>query len=77
MTISLSEDEAAWLAQQAAAQGMTPETLVLKMLEDERQSLERLRALIDEGVASGDFIDADDAYFAELRARIGTRTAAE
>ena len=75
--LTLPEDEADWLAAQAAAVGLTPEALVIKMVAQERAAIDALKSLLAEGMASGDYLDPDEAYFAELRAKVAARTAAE
>jgi hypothetical protein len=67
--VTLADDEADWLTAQAAALGLTPEALVIRMVAEERCAVERLRSLIVAGPASGDCQPADEVT-ARLRARV-------
>lgn len=78
MNISLPDDMKAWVDQQTKAHGYaTTSEYVRAMIRERREAIERLRAALLEGIASGNPQPADDAYFEHLRATIGRRTAAE
>ena len=78
MNISLPDDMRDWVDAQAKAQGFVSNSeYVRAMIRERRDAIERLRALVLEGINSGDPLPADDAYFAALRARIQVKAAAE
>lgn len=78
MNISLPDDMKDWVDAQAKSQGYASNSeYVRAMIRERRDAIERLRALVLEGIASGDPQPADEAYFASLRATIKSKAAAE
>jgi antitoxin ParD1/3/4 len=78
MNISLPDEMKAWVDEQVRAEGFASSSEYIRaIIRQRKNSVESLRRQISEGVASGDYRDADEAYFTELRDRIGSGTAAE
>lgn len=73
MNISLPDDMKAFVDEQVRINGFATTSEYMRALIRERKdAIERLRALVIEGMESGPGRPADAAYFAELRARIMT-----
>jgi antitoxin ParD1/3/4 len=70
MNISLPEDLKAFVDSESKARGYMSSSEYIRGLIRNQQDIARLKQMIDDGEASGDERPADDAYFAELRARI-------
>lgn len=78
MNVSLPDEMKAWVEARAKAEGYaTSSEYVRAMIRQRKNAVEKLAALIQEGIDSGDYGEADEAYFDGLRARIAARTAAE
>ena len=70
MNISLPDDMKAFVDEQVRIHGFATTSEYMRALIRERKdAIERLRALVIEGMKSGEGRPADAAYFAELRAR--------
>ena len=67
MNISLSEGLKAFVDERVADGGYVSSSEYIRMLIRKDQDVARLRALLLEGAASP-LLEADDAFFAELRA---------
>ena len=71
MNISLPDDMKAFVDEQVRINGFATTSEYMRALIRERKdAIERLRALVIEGMESGDPQPADGAYFSELRARV-------
>lgn len=78
MNISLPDDMKAWVDEQVKAEGFASASEYIRaMIRHRRNSVEQFRAMIQEGIDSGESVPADEAFFARLRARIGHKQAAE
>ncbi|WP_284324358.1 type II toxin-antitoxin system ParD family antitoxin [Cypionkella aquatica] len=76
MNISLPDDMKAFVDEQVRSQGFATTSEYMRALIRERKdAIERLRALVIEGMESGDPQPADGAYFDALRARVGAAAA--
>lgn len=73
MTISLPDSLAAFVDEQVRVRGYGTSSAYLRDLIRKDRDRQALRALLLEGAASAPATAADDAYFNDLRARLGSR----
>lgn len=74
MNISLPDDMKAWIDAQVAARGFMTSSEFIRDLVRREKDIADFRALIQEGLDSGDPIPADDAFFQSLRDRVKNHT---
>lgn len=71
MNISLPDDMKEWVDQQAKAKGYaTTSEYMRALIRERRDAVEHLRALVLEGIASGDPKPLSPDFFDNLRAEI-------
>ncbi len=75
MNISLPEGLKAFVDAQVDARGYGSASEYVRDLIRRDADIQRFRALIEEGLRSGPAVEADEAFFEELRAEIRTRAA--
>jgi antitoxin ParD1/3/4 len=75
MNVSLPDELKAFVDQQVAAHGYASTSEYLRDLIRKQRDIEQLRQMLLEGANSGPGKRIDDAWFAELRAKAGRRTA--
>jgi len=73
MTISLPDSLEAFVDEQVRVRGYGTSSEYLRDLIRKDRDRQALRALLLEGAASAPATAADDAYFDDLRARLGGR----
>ncbi len=77
MNISLPDDMRAFVDEQVRAHGYaTTSEYMRALIREQKDGIERLRALVIEGMESGDPQPADGPYFDALRARVAAAAAA-
>ncbi len=75
MNISLPEGLKAFVDAQVGARGYGSASEYVRDLIRRDADIQKFRSLIEEGLASGPGVEADEAFFEELRAEIRTRAA--
>jgi len=73
ITISLPDSLAAFVDEQVRVRGYGTSSEYLRDLIRKDRDRQALRAMLLEGAASAPATAADDAYFDDLRARLGSR----
>jgi len=70
MNISLPDDMKDWIDAQVQSRGFTTSSEFIRDLILREKEIADFRAMIQEGLDSGDPIPADDAFFQSLRDRV-------